>query len=150
MTLGAVRIREMDELASKLGPILDQRGCSFAYLAGSWSQGLEMPWSDIDVFVFRVKNRELSSKERFDWLVDIGLEMEMETRIPNLDVRDLDDLPPHVQFSVISSGTLIYRADETALCDFKVATMKLHYDLHPWRQRLIKENLGLNEDERRG
>ncbi|MBN2151970.1 MAG: hypothetical protein JW839_11015 [Candidatus Lokiarchaeota archaeon] len=140
MKAGIPRAQQVKELAILLEPVFERVACDFVYVAGSWSQGIEMPWSDLDIFIFKESNESMSAARVMRWLARVGVWMEEQSKIPNLDLQDLGTLPPHVQFSAISTGKLLFCKNPDVLYRFKERTMKLHYDLAPWRDTLITDS----------
>ncbi len=91
----------------------DRREVLFAYVFGSFAEGL--PYRDVDVGVF-VDPAALAGKDAFDFETRLSLDLSRTLGAP-IDARLLNGAPVGFQHSVLRGKVLMAR-DEAALGDF--------------------------------
>lgn len=72
-------------LQQVLPAILDERPVLLAYLYGSVSSGLAMPFSDVDIALYL--SEPLEPRHRLQLELDVEIALEDRLRLPNADVR---------------------------------------------------------------
>lgn len=95
------------------------------YIFGSTAIGRANASSDVDVAVLFAE--DLTAKERFGRVLEIGIALESEIGT-EIDVVDLRCAPPLLGFRVIQTGLLAVEHDRLQRCLFQVRTMNVYYD----------------------
>ncbi len=103
---------ERGEVLSRLRGLLEPKEeIIFAYLHGSFAEGL--PYNDIDLAVYVDRARV---EDLFDYEMDLSVELTRALRFP-VDVRVLNDAPLGFKHSVLQGEPILVR-DEEFLADF--------------------------------
>ncbi len=103
---------EREEVLARLRELLEPREeIVFAYLHGSFAEGL--PCNDIDLAVYVDKARV---EDAFDYEMGLSVELTRALRFP-VDVHVLNDAPLGFQHSVLQGEAILVR-DEEFLADF--------------------------------
>jgi len=105
----------------------------FAYIHGSFSEGL--PFRDIDVAVY-VDEKAVPEDEAMDYGLRISAQGEMETRVTPLDVRVINYAPVGFKYYATKS-ILLFSKNEELRCDFLEDTWKIYFDLLPKRKQIL-------------
>ena len=129
---GDEKSRLIQDLASL---IQDRREIVFAYLFGSFIEGL--PFHDIDMGIYL---SEIKEEEATLYSIDLALVLTQAHRIP-VDVRVLNFAPVSFLYHVIR-GKLILERDEEVLSRFVEKTIAKYLDLKPLIRRGTKEAFG--------
>ncbi len=131
---------EKKRLIERLGAALQKREeVVFAYLYGSFSEGL--PFHDIDVGVY---TSDITEEESTHYSLILGQALSRELRVP-VDIRVLNFAPVPFLFEVIR-GHLIFERNEAIRIRVVEQTIQRYLDLKPMILRGIKEAFG-NESE---
>lgn len=127
----ATSARVRDALAAALA---SDRRVAFAYLYGSFAEGL--PFRDVDVGVYlaedapRQVDDELAMAEQLSRLVGFPV-----------DVRVVNGAPPTFLFHVLRGVKLVCR-DEERLADVMERTVQRYLDIEPVLRRATREAFG--------
>lgn len=111
----------------------DRMEIIFAYIHGSFAEGL--PFTDIDVAVY-VDESTVSKDNAIDYGLSISSEAELKTRITPLDVKVLNYAPVGFKFYA-TKGLLLFSKDEEVRCGFLERTWKKYFDLLPKRRQIL-------------
>lgn len=98
----------------------------FAYLFGSFSEGL--PFHDIDVGVY-LAGEKLTSSEVLKYETKTAVEIEASVGLP-VDVKVLNSAPLPLRYHV-SRGQLLFSRAEPARYAFLEATWRDYFDYYP-------------------
>ncbi len=105
----------------------------FAYLHGSFQEGL--PFRDIDLAVFITDNLP---KEQLDYELKLEEKIEHSIKLP-IDLKVINNAPPTFCYMVIKKGQELLVRDDSKRVEFEVATLNHYFDILPFRQRYLKE-----------
>lgn len=126
---GAQRREKIEQISAKLQACPE---INFAYIYGSFADGLS--FHDIDIGLF------LSPMKREDsifYMLDLSQALNSEICLP-VDVRVINDVPVTFLYSVIQ-GLLVLVRDEEMHTRFVEEVIKEYLDLKPRIRRAIKE-----------
>lgn len=127
---------EKNRLIQHLASFIEGRSeIVFAYLFGSFIEGL--PFHDIDMGIYL---SEIKEEEASLYSIDLALVLTQALRIP-VDVRILNFAPVSFLYHVIR-GKLILERDEEVLSRFVERTIAKYLDLKPLIRRGTKEAFG--------
>jgi predicted nucleotidyltransferase len=113
----------------------ETEGLAAIYLFGSYGTADQTPLSDVDLgFVFRA-DAVPSSPEELDLLGNV-LDALREEDVTIVVLNKADCL---FQFEVLSTGRLLYCADEIALADFVEEVLRRHGDYVIDHERFLRE-----------
>ncbi|MBC8550909.1 MAG: nucleotidyltransferase domain-containing protein [Candidatus Brocadiales bacterium] len=124
-----VRLQSKKQLA---GIIETRKEGEFAYVYGSFSEGL--PFHDIDIGIY---TSGVKKEDATFYALDISRLIEAEVHMP-VDVRVLNYAPVSFLYHVIR-GELIFERDEDMRVDFVENTVRRYLDIKPLIRRGIKE-----------
>lgn len=116
----------------------------FAYLYGSFADGLE--FNDIDVAVY-FDEKQVERNKTFN--LCLSLPREIEKLLGNryeIDLHSLNLTPLSFRFAVITEGKLFVANNDDARVDFEVRTRDLYFDFQPhleyyYRTAVLGENI---------
>jgi predicted nucleotidyltransferase len=115
------------------------------YLFGSFVHGQIKPLSDIDFAV--LLDSKLNRKELFqEQLGLIGVACEL-LRTDEIDLIVLNNTPPRIAHSILSTGRLLFVKDKNQLVDFTEKVVKLYLDFKPYRKafdQTFMQGIGLH------
>jgi len=113
--------------------ILTESPVLFAYLYGSAAEGKTTEYSDVDIglFIDPKHNEVMHPYDRLVLETDIALELERNTKLPEVDIRILNDAPLLLRGRGIQRGYLLYSADEDFRIDYETITLKEYLDFLP-------------------
>lgn len=137
----------IDDLKENINQIFQSHSeIVVAYLYGSYAQGYQTKFSDIDIGVLL----EEDFQEPSLYFAQLGSEIEkaFKYRI-NVDLKILNEKPPRFLFQVIKHGILIYCKDSTVKDEFEIKVITQYLDIKPLLNHF--DNLFLrevHEDER--
>ncbi len=121
----------MDYLAAKLKEFASDRTDIVAvYLYGSQVSGQARPDSDVDLaLLMRPEGRDL-----FD--LELRLDSEIATRLSGyeIEVLVLNRAPVSMQFEAVSTGRLLFSADEAFRTEWEVSMLSRYWDIRPFLQ----------------
>lgn len=133
--------REMAQfLKLKLKPVFEEYGVEFSYLGGSWVNDVNNWWSDIDIFVSVPDFNQISSKTQLNLLTQMHVKATDLTKFEEIELLILENLPLHVQFSVISRGILLYEKNIDIHSYFIEKLLPLYYDHMIWYNKLLNQS----------
>lgn len=129
---------EKKKIISTISSVLEKEiYIVFSYVCGSFLEGA---FKDIDVAIF-IDEGKITSFLRY--------ELQMESLLNNavgkftFDVRILNGAPLSFRYEVVKSGKLILTKDEESRIDFEASTFSNYFDFAPFRDRYLKEVLGI-------
>lgn len=99
-----------------------------AYLYGSQVTGFTHAESDIDIAAYVMPDSELELNQE----LSLGRELEQNSGLKPIELRVINDLPLTIQDEILTTGILIYSADETERVDFETKTTALYFDYQPY------------------
>lgn len=106
----------------------------FAYLYGSFSEGL--PFSDIDVGIYLHQER-LSGREMQQYELRKGIDLELLAGLPvDLRVLNYSSLPLRYH---VSRGELLFSRDEPTRYAFLEATWRDYFDYYPLARQFFRD-----------
>lgn len=123
--------RKIELLAARLR---DYPEVLFAYLYGSFSQGL--PFNDVDVGVYLAREG-LSPDEVLRYETEKGMDIELLIGLP-LDLKVLNYAPLPLRYH-ISQGQLLFSRDEPARYAFLEATWRDYFDYYPLARQFFRD-----------
>ncbi|MHA1974035.1 MAG: nucleotidyltransferase domain-containing protein [Candidatus Hodarchaeales archaeon] len=121
--------------------LFKENNVSFAYLGGSYAINRQTPMSDLDIFVSWPQYHNTSKKELLEFWRQLNFKASKATKIENLEVNILEDLPLHVQFQAISKGILIFEASKDERTDFIESLLREYYDHMIWYRNFLEQAL---------
>lgn len=119
----------------------------FAYLYGSYAQGHERSWSDIDIAL--IVNPAFDSKNYLNLEMEISNKLEEKINLPKIecDVRVFNNAPLNYKFQIVQYGKLIYSRNEIMRVNFETSVRDENFDFSHTRLQIqsslfknIKEN----------
>ncbi|BCB96217.1 nucleotidyltransferase [Dissulfurispira thermophila] len=105
----------------------------FAYIYGSFAEGLS--FRDIDVAVF-VDEKAVTKEDALDYGLEISAITEVETGISPLDIRVINYAPVGLKYFA-TKGILLFSKDDDIRCDFLEESWKRYFDLLPKRRQIL-------------
>ena len=136
---------EIDKLVDlaidSLKSIFIKYNCDFAYLTGSYARNEQFKWSDLDIVVSNPHYGDLSAVSKLDYLLNITTEVGEALKFENIDLKIIETLPLHVQFSMINDGNLIFEVDENRRTDFIERLLNVYYDYAIWYENYLDMSL---------
>ncbi|HHY37935.1 MAG TPA: nucleotidyltransferase domain-containing protein [Clostridia bacterium] len=127
--------QEKEEKKSLLvAHLLNYAEVLFAYLYGSFSEGL--PFSDIDVGVYLDRER-LSANEVLQYELEKGMDIELPIGLP-VDLKVLNYAPLPLRYH-ITQGQLLFSRDEPARYAFLEATWRDYFDYYPMARQFFRD-----------
>ena len=123
-----------DQIVQEITDLLSaEEQIVFAYLHGSFQEGL--PFRDIDLAVFITENLP---KEQLDYELKLEEKIEHDIKLP-VDLKVINNAPPTFCYMVIKKGRELLVRDDSKRVEFEVATLNRYFDILPFRQRYLKE-----------
>ena len=110
-------------------------GVVSVYLFGSHIRGTAHRESDVDVGVLLAYRRYPRRAERSDLIVPLNTDIIGATHCNDVDVVILNDAPPELAATIVTSGQRLYCADEQADQDFVRTARLLYADIQPFLER---------------
>ncbi len=83
-------------LSDNLKGLFKSNDVEFAYLGGSWAEGTNQWWSDIDVFISVPLYMEMNPQERLYFLVELHKAATKLTNYEETEITVIQTLPLHV------------------------------------------------------
>jgi len=124
-------------LIKKLRVFLESRAeLLFAYLHGSFAEGL--PFHDVDVAVF-LDEQQATGKDAFEYENSLSVALTRALQL-EVDCRVLNNAPLGFQFNATKGQVLISR-DETRRLDFVERTWIMYWDFRPISEMMLREAL---------
>lgn len=125
----------------RLRPVLEVHPVRFALLHGSFADDRATPISDVDVALY------VEDRDAF-----LRLVVALDEAIPErqVDVMNLTQQSALVYYRVLSTGTLIYMADEELYYEEKYRVMREYLDFKPVHDRILRDMDRRIEDGRYG
>jgi len=124
---------ERERVANTLSFLLQQRAdIEFAYLLGSFAEGL--PFHDVDVAVWV---DEIPEEQAWDYETEISLELTRGVKVP-VEVHLLNFAPTGFRFSA-TSGRLLFSRNETFRLNFVERTWLEYMDFRPLAEQICKD-----------
>ena len=125
-----------DQIVQEITDLLSaEEQIVFAYLHGSFQEGL--PFRDIDLAVFIT---DTLPKEQLDYELKLEEKIEHNIKLP-VDLKVINNAPPTFCYMVIKKGQELLVRDDSKRVEFEVATLNRYFDILPFRQRYLKELL---------
>ncbi len=123
------RIKEI--LSQHLGK---ERNILFAYLHGSFEEGL--PFRDIDIALF-VDESRVARENALDFELSIAVNLEKIVKVP-VDVKIINYAPLAFQY-YSTAGQLLLCKDDDLRVDFLTKVRSLYFDFKSSSERFLKE-----------
>lgn len=119
----------IDKLKHKIKKILQNHNeIIVAYLYGSYAQGYQTKFSDIDIGIVL----EDDFQETPFYFAELSYEIEKSfDEIINTDIRILNNRPPRFLFHVIKYGKIIYCKDNIFKDKFELRVITEYLDIKP-------------------
>jgi hypothetical protein len=131
----------IEEIKQKVNQIFQSHSeIILTYLYGSYAQGHQTKFSDIDIGIVLKDN--FQEKSLYFAQLNMELEKAFEDRI-NADVRILNRCPPRFLFQVIKHGVLLHCKDKTFKDEFEIKVITEYIDIKPLLDHF--DNLFLRE-----
>jgi predicted nucleotidyltransferase len=118
----------------------------FIYLGGSFANGTNGWWSDLDIFLSIPNYRFKTSEAKLKILLKLTNFFEEQTHFENIQLSVIENLPLHVQFSIIKYGIVIFESNLEKRLKFIERLLNNYYDHQIWYTRIVDESLGLIKD----
>ena len=101
----------------------------FAYLYGSFATGYVHPFSDIDIAVFteKVASAKILGLEL---MLSLKFDQKLNCRSKS-EVRVINNLPLVIKGQILTSGRLIFSANEVERVDFETRVRSAYFDFLP-------------------
>ena len=115
----------------------------FVYLGGSWATETNDWWSDIDIFVSKPDISKLNSNEKINFLLEFSDILTKSTQFNNFQVSIFQNLPLHIQFSVINEGLVVYESSLIDRLNYIENLLNRYYDHQIWYNRMLNDSLGI-------
>ncbi|MFW9914515.1 MAG: nucleotidyltransferase family protein [Candidatus Thorarchaeota archaeon] len=129
----------IDSLKECAAGVLAGYPIDFAYLFGSVATGRDDWWSDVDLVVSWPAFTKLSSKEQYDSLGRLALELEKETGNQDLDLKVWQMLNLRIQFQILRDGILLLEKKPAARQRAKEDVLLKYPDHMIWFNRYLAE-----------
>lgn len=129
----------IDSLKECVQGVLSGYPIDFAYLFGSVATGREDWWSDVDLVVSWPAFTTLTSKEKYESLGRLALELEKGTSNQNLDLKVWQMLNIRIQFQILRDGILVVDKNPTACRKAKEDVLLRYPDHMIWFNRYLDE-----------
>lgn len=101
----------------------------FAYLYGSYSNGIIHPFSDLDICIY-VDDIPIKEKLNLQMIIELKIDEMIEGKIDS-EVRIMNDLPLSIKGMIVTEGTLIYSGDSDLLVEVETSIRKAYFDFLP-------------------
>jgi predicted nucleotidyltransferase len=121
------------DLRSILPSLLFSTPVLLAYLYGSTAEGKTTCLSDVDIALL-LDPKQAKGMHPYDRLIfetDIALELEQLIKLPETDVRIINDAPLLLRGRVVQRGHLLYSSDEDFRICYETMTLKEYLDFLP-------------------
>jgi predicted nucleotidyltransferase len=116
--------------------ILKKYPVAFAYLYGSYANGLEHSFSDIDICIYA---DNIPADKKLSIQMAISLEIDEKLKInAKTEVRLMNDLPLVIKGQIVTEGILIYSIDDDLRADVESYIRKTYFDFLPVIQEYQK------------
>jgi len=132
-------MEEVQDLKERLAPVFMKYKVLAAYLFGSRSEGRAHPGSDYDIACLLEEYDP--KKNNFDFVSSLQAEIEEKLEDAVVDVILLEKAPVALQYTVISSGVVIYNRDDDARTDFEDRVIRDYLDFKPFLDQYDREAL---------
>lgn len=127
------------ELENRICAVLDTKPVQFAYLFGSEAANQAGRTSDIDIGVFL--DPALTAAARFDLRLRLIAQLIPAAAPKQVDLVVLNDAPPALAFSVLSTGRLLFCRAPLRRFDFAWKTLARYHDRRYYDQRYTRLTL---------
>ena len=112
----------------KIAKIADKHQLADVYLFGSKITEYEHPESDLDIAIRFEESKLPEKSKRMVIYGDIFADFDLEFKGEKVDLVFLGELPPHIQFKVVTKGELIYTANLEDSLNFKERVINKYRD----------------------
>lgn len=130
----AVMNRLDAELIEKANSYLaGQQDVLLAYLFGSYGREAATPLSDIDVGLLLIET--LSTQNRFERRLTVGLDLQRIFHSNDVDVVILNDAPLALAYRVLRDGQILCCRDEDIRVQYTASTVGRYLDFKPFIER---------------
>lgn len=117
--------------------LINRREIDFAFIHGSFVT--EESFGDIDIAVY-LAEKITGPPVAYEILLEVELEKSLKYPV---DVRILNSAPLSFRYQVIKNGSVLFERDADRRADFQAETIDMYLDFAPFRERYLKEVLGL-------
>jgi predicted nucleotidyltransferase len=114
-----------------LAQIFERHSVELAYLFGSQARGDAGSLSDVDIAV--LFSQDLSTKERFEHLLQLSGELGSLFQRDDVFIVDLGDASPLLRHRVYYEGEVLYCVSENVRVHFEITTLRDYVDTKPLR-----------------
>ncbi|MFX0113450.1 MAG: nucleotidyltransferase family protein [Candidatus Hodarchaeota archaeon] len=129
----------VDSLKQCVAGVLSGYPIDFVYLFGSVATGREDWWSDVDLVVSWPAFTTLTSKEQYESLGRLALELEKDAGNQDLDLKVWQLLNVRIQFQILRDGILLVDNNPTARQKAKEDVLLKYPDHMIWFSRYLAE-----------
>lgn len=129
-------------LTERAPRVLETEPVLFAYVYGSYAEGLPHPFSDLDIAIYLKGVDKEDTRELLR--IEMGLGAELDRVMAHqleTDVRSINVLPLAVVGDILTKGRLIYCRDDEARVDFEVLVRKLYFDFKPFLDEYYRQDM---------
>ena len=116
----------------KIKEILINYPVDFAYLYGSYAEGTNRSWSDLDIALLVDDSVDVSGYLEVE--LEISKKIDAVISPPESDVRIFNIAPLNYKIQVVQNGKLIYSKDESKRVNFETSVRSLYFDFLPQKQ----------------
>jgi len=109
--------------------ILSRYPVEFAYLYGSFAEGSERPWSDMDLAL--IVKSTVSPAQYLSLEMEIARKIEEKLPGMEVDARIFNSAPLNYKIQVVQNGKLIYSVNEGKRVEFETQTRDEYFDFLP-------------------
>lgn len=127
-------LRRNRHLESLIARLRDYPEVLFAYLYGSFSEGL--PFSDIDVGIY-LSDSDMSGGEMQQYELRKAIDLELSVGLP-VDLKVLNHAPLPLRYH-ITRGQLLFSRDEPRRYAFLEATWRDYFDYYPLARQFFRD-----------
>lgn len=130
----------LDRLRKAVARVLQREpDVAAAYAYGSRVSGRPLPFSDLDLALVLVEERD-PDDPLFAERIAARIATELRTAI-EIDAHLARDLPLPVRGRVVTDGALVYERDPASRVAFETSTRRHYFDFLPYLRRDAREGL---------
>ncbi len=134
----------VESVENSLKDIFKLFNCDFAYLTGSYARNEQFRWSDIDIVISNPSYQEFPTNDKLDYWLKVTTSISEALNVENIDLKIMETLPLHVQFSMIKDAKLIYQLTEEKTTDFIENLLNVYFDYAIWYENYL--DMALSEE----
>lgn len=130
-----------ESVQNSLNHVFKIHKCEFVYLTGSYVRKEQFSWSDIDFVISYPSYQDLAPNDKLDYLFKITSAISEVLSFDNIDLKIIETLPIHIQFSMVRDGKLIYQISEKKRTEFVENLLNVYYDHAIWYENYLDMTL---------